>query len=192
MHHSQITGQIIGYSHDFCNKKVIEKSNAEISFIAHNFFGFDLFYFLKTYVASAWCSKEVNIGGNRLTQANYGSINNENKLIDSLKYYQKSLSQLFSTMTTQEKMKVKKLAENFLTEHHYFSTIWLFLPIHKKNKILEIIAEGKGVIPYEIIVDMESFFIKPDKDFWEKREFFSGLKLSAVDDESYEKLKYLY
>ena len=76
--------------------------------------------------------------------------------------------QLSSTMTTQEKMNVKKLAEKFLTEHHYFSTVWLFLPIHKKNKILEIIAEGKGVIPYEIIVDMESFFIKPDKDFWEK------------------------
>ena len=168
LHHSHTTGQIIGYLHDFCNAKVIEKSNAEIPLIAHNFFGFDLFYFLKTYVASAWCSKEVNVGGNRLTQANYGSKNNEIKLTDSLKYYQKSLSQLSSTMATQEKMNVKKLAEKFLTKHHYFSTVWLFLPIHKKNKILEIIAERKGVIPYEIIVDMESFFIKPDKDFWEK------------------------
>ena len=109
MHHSHITGQI-GYSHKFCNTKVIEKSNAEIPLIAHNFFGFDLFYFLKTYVASAWCSKEVNVGGNRLTQANYGSTNNEIKLIDFLKY-QKSLLQLSSTMTTQEKMNVKKLAE---------------------------------------------------------------------------------
>ena len=120
-----------------------EKSCAEIPLIAHNFFGFNLFYFLKTYVACAWCSNEVNVGENRLTQANYGSINNEIKLIDSLKYYQKNLSQLSSTMMRQEKMKFKKLAENFLTEHHYFSTVWLFLPIHKKNKILEIIAEGK-------------------------------------------------
>ena len=62
----------------------------------------------------------------------------------------------------------------------------------QKNKILEIIAEGKGVIPYEIIVDMESFFIKPDKEFWEKTEFFSELKLSAVSDENYENSKYLY
>ena len=68
---------------------------------------------MKTYVASAWCSKEVNVGGNHLTQANYGSINNEIKLIDSLKYYQKNLSQLSSTMMTQEKMNVKKLAEKF-------------------------------------------------------------------------------
>ena len=57
---------------------------------------------------------------------------------------------------------------------------------------MEIIAEGKGVIPYEIIVDMESFFIKPDKEFWEKTEFFSELKLSAVSDENYENSKCLY
>ena len=53
----------------------------------------------KNYVASASCSKEVNVGGNRLTQAYYGSTNNEIKLIDSLKYYQKFLLQLPSTMT---------------------------------------------------------------------------------------------
>ena len=57
---------------------------------------------------------------------------------------------------------------------------------------MEIIAEVKGVIPYEIIVDMESFFIKPDKEFWEKNKFFSESKLSAVSDENYENSKYLY
>ena len=39
---------------------------------------------------------------------------------------------------------------------------------------------------------MNSFFLKPDKEFWEKTEFFSGLKLSAVDKESYKNSKYLY
>ena len=39
---------------------------------------------------------------------------------------------------------------------------------------------------------MNSFFIKPDKEFWEKTEFFSESKLSAVDNESYENSKYLY
>ena len=62
----------------------------------------------------------------------------------------------------------------------------------KKEKILEIISAGKGVIPYEIIVDMESFFIKLENDFWEKTEFFSELKQSAVNDEDYENSKYLY
>ena len=61
----------------------VEKWTSEIPFVAHNFFGFDLFYFMKTYIASAWCSKELNIGGNNLTNANYGSISSEIKLIDS-------------------------------------------------------------------------------------------------------------
>ena len=62
----------------------------------------------------------------------------------------------------------------------------------KKDKILEIISEGKGIIPCEIIVDMESFFIKPDSEFWEKTEFFSELKQSTVNDEDYGNSKYLY
>ena len=45
----------------------------------------------------------------------------------------------------------------------------------KKYKILEIISTGKGIIPYEHIVDMKSFFITPDRDFWEKTKFFSEL-----------------
>ena len=62
----------------------------------------------------------------------------------------------------------------------------------KKDKILDIISTGKVIIPYELIVNMESFFITPDQDFWEKTEFFSKLKLSAVNDEDYEQWKYLY
>ena len=86
LHHLHITGEIIGYTHDFCNTRVIEKSNTNIPFIAHNFFGFDIFHFLKTYVASASCSKEINVGGKHLN-VNFGSIENEIKLIDSLKFY---------------------------------------------------------------------------------------------------------
>ena len=66
----------------------VEKCSPEISFVAHSFFGFDLFYFMKTYIASTWCSKELNIGGNNLTHANYRNISSEIKLSDSLKFYQ--------------------------------------------------------------------------------------------------------
>ena len=61
-----------------------------------------------------------------------------------------------------------------------------------KDKILEIISKGKGIIPYELIVDIESFFIKSKNDFWEKTQFFSELKESAVNDEDYKNFKYLY
>ena len=52
-------------------------------------------------------------------------------------------------------MAVKKVTQKFLNEH-YFSTIWPYLSFKKKEKILDIIAEGKGVVPYELIVDMQS------------------------------------
>ena len=81
LHNSHMTGKIFGYSHDFCNTSVIEKSRSEIPFVAHNFFGFDIFYYLKTSIASAWCSKKINIGGANFTHVNYGIIDNETKLI---------------------------------------------------------------------------------------------------------------
>ena len=71
---------------------------------------------MKAYISSAWCSKELNIGGN-LTQANYGNISGEIRLIDSLKFYQRSLGELSSTLTAEEKNAVKKLTEKFLNEH---------------------------------------------------------------------------
>ena len=45
LHHSHITGKIIGYSHDFCNTSVVEKTSPDIPVIVHNLFGFNLYYF---------------------------------------------------------------------------------------------------------------------------------------------------
>ena len=130
---------------------------------------------MKAYIGSAWCSKELNIGGTNLTQANYGNICGEIRLIDSLKLYQRSLDELSSILTAGEKNPVKNLTETFLNEHYYFCTVWPYLSLKNKDKILEIISEGKEIIPYEIIVDMESFFTKPENEFWEKTEFFWSL-----------------
>ena len=96
------------------------------------------------------------------------------------------------TLTSDEKIAVKKLTEKNLNQHYYFSTVWPYLNSNKQNRILEIISEGKGIIPYEIIVNMESFFIKPNNEFWAKSEFFSELKESVVNDQDYEDLKFLY
>ena len=79
LHHSHITGKIFDYAHDFCNTTLVETTTSEIPFVAHNFFGFDLFYYMKAHIASAWCSKELNIAGNNLTQVNYGNISGEIK-----------------------------------------------------------------------------------------------------------------
>ena len=83
-------------------------------------------------------------------------------MIDSLKFYQRSLGALSSTLTTEVKNAVKKLTEKFSNEHYYFCTVWPYLSMKEKEKILETISEGKGIIPYEIFLDMDSFFIKPE------------------------------
>ena len=54
LYHFHVTGEMLGYTHNFCNLRVRE-NKIEIPMIAHNFFGFDLYYFIKGYVASAWC-----------------------------------------------------------------------------------------------------------------------------------------
>ena len=193
MHHSHITGKILGYSHDVCNTSVIEKTRSEIPFVAHNFFGFDIFYYLKTYITLAWCSKKLNIGGANLTHVNYGIIDNEIKLIDSLKYYQKSLADLSSTLTPEEKRAAVKVTKQYFNQHYYFSTVWPYLTLKLREKVLGIVTSGKGIIPFELIVDMKALLLTPDEEqFWNKTEFFSELKLQAVDDESYENSKFLY
>ena len=126
LHHSHITGEIFGYSHDFCNWKVEESKN-EILLIAQNLFGFDMFCFIKGYRASAWGSKDLNFGGNNLTNINSGNIGNEIKFIDTLKYYQKSLGELASTLTENENKSVKTSVLQFLNQHHYFGEISKFL-----------------------------------------------------------------
>ena len=191
--HSHITGEILGYAHDFCNTILIEKTRAEIPLIAHNFFGFDIFYFAKTFVATAWCSKKLNIGGTNLTHVNYGMLENEIKLIDSMKYYQKSLAALSSTLNSYEKEKVEKVTIQFFNQHYYFSTVWSYLSNEKKKEILEIIISGKGIIPYELIVQMDSLLLTPDDDkFWFKTEFYSELKMQSVDNQTYENSRFLY
>ena len=88
---------------------------------------------MKAYIASAWCSKALNIGGTNLTQTNYGNISVKIKLIDSLKFYQRSLGELSSTLTAEEKIAVKKLAKKCLNEHFYFSTVWPYLGLKKRE-----------------------------------------------------------
>ena len=48
LHHLHVTGEIYGCVHDFYNWQVRE-NKTEISILAHNFFGFDAFCFLKAF-----------------------------------------------------------------------------------------------------------------------------------------------
>ena len=192
LHHSHITGEIKGYSHDFCNWIVIENKDV-VSCIAHNFFKFDFYFFLKNIRLSTWRTKDLNIGGKNLTDINFASIDNF-KFIDTIKYYQTSLSQLSETADEKEKEKIQKLTIQFLKRHDYFSSVWKNLTFEQRKMVVEIISSGKGVIPYEKIESIHSLStVKPeDVIFFSKDEFFSTLKDQEVDIESYENAKKLF
>ena len=182
LHHSHVTGEVIGYAHDFCNLKVREYKGI-ISCIAHNFFGFDIYFFLKAIRLSAWKTKDINIGGTGLTNVSFASID-QLKLIDTMKYFQTSLGKLAKTLSPDEKRAIQKSTVQFLTTHSYFS---------KVLEVIEIITGGKGIILYEKIESINSLQITPeDGIFFSKDEFFSTLKGKMVDDESYENSKKLY
>ena len=122
LHHSHVTGEIIGYTHDFCNWVVRENKDV-VSCIAHNFFKFDFYFISKNTRLSVWRTKDINIGGKNLTDINFATIDNF-KFIDTMKYYQTSLAQLSETLSDEEKENVKQLTVQFLTTHDYFSTVW--------------------------------------------------------------------
>ena len=142
---------------------------------------------MKGYCATAWGKKYLN-----LTHINHGNIGGEVEFIATIKYNKKGLAELASTLTEFEKNFVK-LTIQFFNQRHYFSEIWKYLGDGQKNKILHIISEGKGIIPYENIVDMNSMFLTPENNvFFEKTEFYSDLRQKAVSDSDYENSFYLY
>ena len=46
LHHSHVTGKVIRYPHDFCNKRLRENQNLVPAF-AHNRFNFDIAFVVK-------------------------------------------------------------------------------------------------------------------------------------------------
>ena len=121
------------------------------------------------------------MGGTNLVNVNYANVANQIKINDTLKYYQASLGDLSSTADETEKSRIKKSAQSFLLKQRYFSTVWPTLIKQDQDKILDMIAEGKGVMPYEKITDIYSLKITPaDGSFFTHTEFYSSLKQSNV------------
>ena len=72
------------------------------------------------------------------------------------------MGSLASTLDDIEKMRIEKLILQFLNQHDYFWKILPLLGFSKKRKVLDIIVSGKGVIPYEKIVSIDSLNSKPE------------------------------
>ena len=115
IHHFHVSSQIIGYAHDFCNKK-IGKNQTLIPAFAHNLFSFDFFFVVKGVRFCMWRTKQFNIGEKNLTNVPYANISNQVKFIDTIQYYQQSLSALAKNVNEMEKKNKKFLLKIFREE----------------------------------------------------------------------------
>ena len=121
IHHSHITGNILGYAHTFCNEKVRE-NYYKIPVIAHNLFRFDFFFLVKGVRASTWKTRDTVIGGKNPTDINFACVGNQVQFIDTIKYFQQSLGTLASSFTSSEKESIYKECERYLLKNNVFST----------------------------------------------------------------------
>ena len=76
-------------------------------------------------------------------------------------------------------------------QHNYFTIVWKSLSTYQKDKIIEILSSGKGLYPFEKDIFTNSLGISPEKNLFDKDEFYSKLKRKQVLDDDYEKSKYL-
>ena len=156
IHHSDITGEIIGYVHSFCNLKVRENKN-QISVVAHNLFGFD--FFLKDLRLVAWRTTDLSIGGKNLTSINFANIANQIKFIDTIRYYQQRLSVLASTMTDEERHCIKKEWKIITENDPKLNFKFQKCSDVGKKWLLNYLSSSKGVIPFEMLTRYDSLDI---------------------------------
>ena len=113
IHHWHVTGDIKGYVHSFCNKKVRE-NYFKIPVVAHNLFRFDFFFLLEGLRSGVWRTRDVSIGGKNPTDINFAIIGNQVQLLDTIKYFQQSLSGLASSLIDKEREAIFRKCEKFL------------------------------------------------------------------------------
>ena len=146
---------------------------------------------VKGYRSVCWGTKDFNMGGTNLTNVNFANIGSQVKIIDTLKYYQTTLANITSTADEIEKSQIKETVQNFLLKHAYFLKIWPDIEETDNDKILDIISDGKGALPYEKIIDINSLQITPENVFFDHTEFFSNLNQANVPLKIYDNMKYL-
>ena len=127
IHHSLVSGKIIGYAHSYCNYRVRE-NKPKLSIIAHNLFRFDFFFLLKGLRAGVWKTRDITIGGTNPTNINFTLIGNQVIFIDPVKYFQQGLQTLASNL--MKNVLLDKNVENLLKR---IKTYWGNLVLAQKR-----------------------------------------------------------
>ena len=86
-------------------------------------------------------------------------------------------------MTDIERENVRKICRKFLAEK------LMFLNDQEKKWVLDYLASGKGMIPYQMITTFDSLNIHPETHFFKHEDFYSSLKEKNISKEEYENVK---
>ena len=183
-----MSGKIIGYAHDFCNKKIRENQNP-IPVFAHNLFSFDFFFVVKRIRLCVWQAKQLNLDEPNLTNVQYANIGSQVKFIDIIKYYQQPLSCLAKSAYENEKENIRASCEKFIQNHPTYSASLFALSDDDKKWILDYLCGDKVVIPYKKIKFHEDLDSALESKFYKITEFYSFLKNEAIKPDEYENIK---
>ena len=145
IHHSHVTTKIVGYAHEFCNKK-LRKTKKLIPFFAHNLLSFDFFFVVKGIRLCVWHTEQLNVRGTNLTNAQYANIGSQVKFTDIIKYYNQSLLLLAKVADENEKINIKSCSK-FIGTNPRNSSVSNSLSDENKEWILDYSSGGKGVVP---------------------------------------------
>ena len=111
----QISGEIIGYAHSFCNAKVRD-NKYKIIVVAHNLFRFKFLFFIERSNGwySVWRTRDLNVGGKNSKDICFANLGNQVLFLDTIKYFQQSLGALANSLTGNEKSAISRDLRDFL------------------------------------------------------------------------------
>ena len=189
IHHSHISGEIIGYAHSYSNNKVRE-NKTKIGVVAHNLFRFNFFFLLRGLRVGIWKTRDINIGGKKPTNINFENIGNKVIFIDTIRYFQQSLGNLATSLIDYEKLAIRTECEKFIKKDEILSKTFNLCTKEDQEWVLSYLSTGKGTIPYEMIKIYDSLDISPeDGNFFLPHNFYSNLRVYVITMEEYENEK---
>ena len=143
IHHSHIMGEIIGYAHLYCSRKVRE-NYCKTPVKAYNLFKFEFLLLLKGLRSGVWKTQDINIGGKNPSNINFANIGNQINFFDTIKYFQQSLGPIANSLTDKEKNAIFRECEKFLRNDPKFSKRFLLCMQEEKNGFSIICFREKG------------------------------------------------
>ena len=104
--------------------------------IAHNLFRFDFFFSLEGLRSGVWRTRNITIGGKNPTDINFASIGNQVQFLDTIRYFQQSLSSLASSLTDKQREAIYRECEEFLCLIQFSRKDFVCVPKMKRNGYL--------------------------------------------------------